>query len=322
MKKLNDYYSSCSLCPRNCGVDRSSGRTGYCGQSSEMMIASALLHGGEEPPVSGEKGSGTVFFAGCTLKCSFCQNHQISRNNMGKKVSENEFAEICIALQKAGAENINLVTGTHFIPSIISGIEIARNKGLFIPVLWNSSGYETEEAVDLLSEQIDLFLPDYKTADPSFASKFFNAPDYPDAAFKAVSRMCDLKKTDFSIFDTGEMIKEGVIIRHLVMPGYMESTEKFLKIYAENFRDRAILSLMFQYSPAAAGENINNPDSSVSEAECSRIYGLLDYYDIDNGFIQELENDEGWIPDFRKKMPFPGGAEQKAVWHWEKGFIS
>ena len=320
VKNLNDYYRSCSLCPRECGVDRFSDKTGYCGQPSEIIISSALLHGGEEPPVSGENGSGTIFFTGCTLKCSFCQNHQISRKNMGKKISEDEFSEICLKLQNKGAENINLVTGTHFIPAVITGLEKARKEGLVIPVLWNTSGYETEESVDLLSEQIDLFLPDYKTADSSFSLRFFNAPDYPEAVFKAVTRMCEKKKTDFSVFETGETIKKGVIIRHLVMPGYLDSTEKFLKIYSENFKDKAILSLMFQYSPAAAGKNIKNPCCPVSEAESTRIYDLLEYYDIDNGFIQELDNDTDWIPDFNRKMPFPGGSENNVVWHWKKGF--
>ena len=285
------------------------------------MIASALLHGGEEPPVSGEKGSGTVFFTGCTLQCSFCQNHQISRNKMGEKVSADELAEIFLKLQDKGAENINLVTGTHFIPSVTAALEKARKGGLVIPALWNTSGYETEESVDMLSEQIDLFLPDYKTPDPVFSSEFFNAPDYPDAVFKAVSRMCIHKKTDFSVFATGKMIKQGVIIRHLVMPGYLESTEKFLEIYSENFSDRAILSLMFQYSPAAAGGGDRNPSRSVSETESDRVYELLDFYDIENGFIQELENDNNWVPDFSRKMPFPGAAEKNALWHWKKGFI-
>ena len=310
------------MCPRKCGADRTSGETGYCGHLSDMMIASALLHGGEEPPVSGERGSGTVFFTGCTLKCSFCQNHQISRNKMGEKVSEDGFAEICLKLQDKGAENINLVTGTHFIPSVAAALEKAKKEGLVIPVLWNSSGYETEQSIDMLSEHIDLFLPDYKTSDPDFSSKFFNAPDYPDAVFKAVSRMCEKKKTDFSIFATGKMIEQGVIIRHLVMPGYLESTEKFLEIYAENFRDRAILSLMFQYSPSAAGESAKNPARAVSAAESERVYEMLDFYEIENGFIQELEKDNEWVPDFSRKMPFPGGAEKNALWHWKKGFVS
>ncbi len=225
-----------------------------------MLISSVLLHGGEEPPISGENGSGTVFFTGCTLKCSFCQNYQISREGMGRKVGEDEFVSICLKLQEKGAENINLVTGSHFAPSIVSALASAKENGLEIPVLWNSSGYETEKTVELLSQQVDIFLPDYKTPDSSVSSRFFNAADYPEAVFKAVSLMCIKKKTDFSIFETGEMLKEGVVIRHLVMPGYLESSEEFLKIYADKFRDRAILSLMFQYSPEAAGKDGKNPE--------------------------------------------------------------
>ncbi len=321
VKDITAYYRSCKLCPRKCGIDRTAGKTGYCGQSSEINIAAALLHGGEEPPVSGKNGSGTVFFTGCTLKCSFCQNSQISRESMGRTVSTDEFAEICLNLQERGAENINLVTGTHFIPSVVDALSAAKKNGLVIPVLWNSSGYETEEAVERLSSQVDLFLPDYKTADASFSSRFFNAPDYPEAVFKAVSLMCSLKKTDFSIFETGEMIRGGVIIRHLVMPGYIESTEKFIKIYAEKFMDRAILSLMFQYSPSAAGKNGENPERSVSSEESDRVYDLLDFHGIENGFIQELEDSSDWIPDFNNAMPFPGGSDKNTVWHWREGFI-
>ncbi len=322
MNHKKEYYRSCSLCPRNCRTDRTSGRRGYCGQPAEIHISAALLHSGEEPPLTGEHGSGTVFFTGCTLKCSFCQNFQISRNNMGRSVSSDELAEIFLRLQGKGAENINLVTGTQFIPSIAEAVAEARKRGLSVPVLWNSSGYETEESVEMLSDCIDLFLPDYKTSDPVIASDFFRAPDYPDSVFRAISLMCRLKKTDFSVFSTGGMISEGVIIRHLVMPGYLESTEKILKTYSEYFMDRAILSLMFQYSPAAAGKTGRNPLRGVSRNEYDRIFELLDIYGIENGFIQELEDPEicEWVPDFRKKAPFPGSTEQNTVWHWEKGF--
>ncbi len=287
-----------------------------------MKIAAALLHGGEEPPVSGNNGSGTVFFTGCTLKCSFCQNFQISRDNMGSSVTTDEFAEICLKLQRRGAENINLVTGTQFIPSIMESIKKAKNRGLEIPVVWNSSGYETQESVEMLSSQVDVFLPDYKTPDPEVAKKFFNAPDYPESVYRAVSTMCKNTKTDFSVFETGSIIKSGVIIRHLVMPGYLKSTEKFLEIFAENFMENAILSLMFQYSPDAAGKNSINPKREVSESEYFRIYELLDFYGIENGFIQELKDNSGWIPDFRTKMPFPEGDEKNTIWHWNSRYNS
>lgn len=241
---------------------------------------------------------------------------------MGREISDGEFAEICIKLQEKGAENINLVTGTHFIPSIISGLELAKKKGLELPVLWNSSGYETEESVSMLSDYVDIFLPDYKTADPQFASLFFNAPDYPDAVFKAVSMMTEMNKTDFSVFETGDMLTEGVIIRHLVMPGYTELTEKFLDIYSRCFRDKAILSIMFQYSPSAAGKKGENPERSVSESESHIVYKLLEKYNIENGFIQELDSSSDWIPDFNKKNPFPGSKVEKGpVWHWNEGFL-
>ena len=321
MNREYELYKSCRLCPRYCEVDRTSGSRGFCGQPAEIVLASALLHGGEEPPISGENGSGTLFFTGCTLKCSFCQNSQLSRENMGRRISEDEFADICLTLQDKGAHNINLVTASQFIPSVISGIKEAKSRGLTVPVLWNSSGYETEESVNMLKSEIDIFLPDFKTSDPSVAGDFFRAPDYPGFALKAIKSMTEGAETDFSIIETGKMMKRGVVIRHLVLPDYLESTEKILRLYSENFSGKAILSVMFQYSPEAAGKRGKNPERAVYSKEADIIYDLLDKYGIEEGFIQETENTSGWIPDFNSVKPFPE-SESRAVWHWKKGFIA
>ena len=196
---LLSLYRKCTLCPRACGVDRNAGKLGFCRESSTMRIACATLHHGEEPPITGKGGSGTIFFTGCTLQCRFCQNHQISRGGIGREVSIEEFADICLKLQSSGAENINLVTGTMFIPSIALGIGLAKEKGLNIPILWNSSGFESSEAVDMLNSFIDVYLPDIKTLNHTFASTFFNAIHYPEAAKAAVIKMADSKKIVFKM---------------------------------------------------------------------------------------------------------------------------
>ena len=308
---LLSLYKKCNLGPRACGVDRTAGKLGFCRQSSTMRIACATLHHGEEPPITGKGGSGTIFFTGCTLQCRFCQNHQISRGGIGRDVSIEEFSEICLRLQKAGAENINLVTGTMFIPSIALGIEAAKKKGLSVPILWNSSGFETQDAVDILNSFVDVYLPDVKTLNHTFSATFFNALHYPESAKAAVLKMADSKKI---VFNNNKIIS-GTIVRHLVIPGYVEMTERFLKWYAQNLKDKALISVMFQYSPKAA-EGDGFPDRTLDKSEMEMVYSYLDESGIEDGFIQEEEITDEWNPDFTKESPFPGSIG-KTVWHWK-----
>ena len=308
---LLSLYKKCSLCPRACGVDRTSGKLGFCRESSTMRLACATLHHGEEPPITGKGGSGAIFFTGCTLQCRFCQNHQISRGGIGREVSIEEFADICLKLQDAGAENINLVTGTMFIPSIAIGIELAKEKGLNIPILWNSSGFESSEVVDILNSFVDVYLPDIKTLNHTFAAAFFNAIHYPEAAKAAVAKMADSKKIVFK----DDKIISGTIVRHLVIPGYVEMTEKFLKWFTENLKGKALISVMFQYSPKAAqGEGF--PERTLDKTEMDMVYSYLDELGIEDGFIQEEEVTDEWNPDFNQLSPFPGSIG-KTVWHWK-----
>jgi len=308
---LLSLYKKCNLCPRACGVDRTAGSLGFCRQSSTMRIACATLHHGEEPPITGKGGSGTIFFTGCTLQCRFCQNHQISRGGIGRDVYIEEFSEICLRLQKEGAENINLVTGTMFIPSIALGIEAAKKKGLSVPILWNSSGFETSEAIDILNSFIDVYLPDIKTLNHTFSATFFNALHYPESAKAAVLKMADSKKI---VFKNNKIIS-GTIVRHLVIPGYVEMTERFLKWYSQNLKDKALISVMFQYSPKAAkGDGF--PDRTLDKSEMEMVYSYLDESGIEDGFIQEEEITDEWNPDFTKESPFPGSIG-KTVWHWK-----
>ena len=304
-------YKNCSFCPRACGVDRTSGMLGFCRQSSAMRIACAVLHHGEEPPITGHGGSGTIFFTGCTLQCRFCQNHQISRGGIGKEVSANEFSSICLKLQGAGAENINLVTGTMFIPTIAQGIALAKKNGLNIPILWNSSGFESLEAIDTLNSFIDVYLPDIKTLNHTFAATFFNALRYPEAAKAAVEKMANSKKI---VFKDNKIIS-GTIVRHLVIPGYVEMTERFLRWFKEHLEGKALVSVMFQYSPKAA-QGDGFPERVLDRTEIDMVYSYLEELDIEDGFIQEDEVTDEWNPDFNQISPFPGSIG-KTIWHWK-----
>ena len=287
---MTNLYKSCRLCPRNCGVNRLEGKTGYCGETALLRIGAAVIHKGEEPPLVGEGGSGTVFISGCNLGCSFCQNYQISQEGLGKAVSPQEFADICAALRDKGAENINIVTGSHAVPGIIEGFDTMRKAGVALPILWNSSGYESIEALDLISEYADIYLPDLKTLDRDIAAKFFNAPDYPETASAAILKMLEAKK------------KSRVFIRHLILPGYLESTRSVLRWFAENAKDRALLSLMTQYTPVPGHKPM--PNGYLTEDDYKTVLNWLDDFKIDDGFCQELVTGNDWLPDFRRTNPF------------------
>ncbi|GHU39820.1 radical SAM protein [Spirochaetia bacterium] len=310
MTGINYFYDDCRLCPRNCGVNRAGGEKGFCGETDELRIALAGIHYGEEPPVTGGNGSGTVFFSGCNLACVFCQNYQISHNGLGRVVSTEEFVDICLALQKNSAENINLVTGSHAAPAIIKGIIQARRAGLTIPCLWNSSGYETTETIGRLDGIIDMYLPDLKTLDEKIAHNFFNAPDYPLYAAQAVRKMIGTGKP--------------VIVRHLVLPEYLESTKKVLQWFAANKKQNVQLSLMTQYTPVKGARlcaGNSEPDRFVNDDEYKTVLQWLEDFEIEDGFYQELETGDGWLPDFTACAAevFPKKL-CRTVWHYGEGF--
>ena len=337
-------YKNCLLCPRRCGVDRDAGLRGFCGETSELRLAYAGIHWGEEPSVVGSGGSGTVFISGCNLGCAFCQNYQISRKGMGRTVSTEEFTDICLALQGKGAENINIVTGSHAAPAISAGIAAARNRGLLIPVLWNSSGYEGTETLDILKDFVDVYLPDLKTLDSGIAAKFFNAPDYPEHAKAAILKMMEYRKPDFGPgqntvaangMDSNKALPEimisGVMARHLIIPGYLEATRQVLRWFSENCagdgrgsggrRGNAILSLMTQYTPVHVPDvKTGIPENYVSDVEYEAVLSMLTEFGIEDGFCQELVTGSEWLPDFTRQNPFSSELSLP-VWHWHKNFL-
>jgi len=295
---MEQLYSDCVLCPNKCHVDRLAGKKGICGQTSEIKIAWTGLHRGEEPPVSGKNGSGMIFFCGCPLHCQYCQNYQISTaDGAGYYVSVQQLSSIMLKLQEKGASTLNLVTGTHYIPSIIKALESAKKEGFSLPVVWNSSGFETVESMRLIDPFVDLYLIDVKTLDHGTASRFCRTASYADAV---VPVMSFLKKRHS--FTDVEALK-GVLVRHLVFPGELESTHEFLKWYRDNLKDCSRLSLMVQFVPPK-----ENPGfKKLTEKEYATLLEMLDEYGID-GFIQEQSDNEIlWIPDFNRKNPFPEG---------------
>ncbi len=292
-------YSSCELCPNKCRVDRTIGQVGRCAQTSGMRIAWVGLHRGEEPPVSGEKGSGMVFFCGCPLHCQYCQNYQISQAGWdGVPVSETELADLMLGLQDFGAASINLVTGTHYIPSIIDAIEKAKHRGLSLPIVWNSSGYESVSALRLIDSLIDLYLIDIKTLSCDVASRFCGLSRYADAIVPVANF---LRRRHPSTSLEGGL--KGTLVRHLVFPGCLDETVQFLHWYADNMKDCSLLSLMVQFVPPK-----ENPGfQSITDAEYDMLLDLVDELGID-GFVQERSDNEIlWIPDFRRDQPFPEG---------------
>jgi putative pyruvate formate lyase activating enzyme len=276
-----------------------------------MRIGTAALHFGEEPPLTGQGGSGTIFFSGCTMRCPFCQNWQISRSHMGAEVSVHTLSRIMLELEKRGAENINFVTGTHFLPSIARSVAEAKEQGLSIPLLWNCSGYETDEALDVLDTFIDIYLPDYKASQPHLTKRLYQAENYPQIAEKAIKRMAVSRPLDFT---EERIMKSGVIIRHLVLPGELESTRKFLKWFASELMGKALISVMVQYSPVhIPGNKVEIPDRYISEEEYDQLLDWLDEYGIEEGFFQDLEQTSDWLPDFNNKVPFPS-TQTKTIW--------
>ena len=312
---MKDPYARCGLCPRGCGVNRGAFKRGFCGETAELRIAAASLHHGEEPPLSGRGGSGAIFFTGCGLGCAFCQNAQISRSGMGRGVGKGEFIALCLALQERGAENINLVTGSHCAPALADFLRGARGEGLAIPILWNSSSYERAETLALVEDLVDVYLPDLKTLDKTLAGRLFNAPDYPEAAEQAILRMLDRRG---ELRWRGSLLISGVMVRHLVLPGHAGSTRRALRWFADHCKGRALLSLMTQYTPVGAAGPI--PRGYVSRDEYDRLVEWLDEFGIEDGFCQEPVPGAAWLPDFEGINPFSSELSVP-VWHWKTGLL-
>lgn len=286
----------CNLCPRNCNVDREHNQLGYCLAPNDLVIAKYSLHPWEEPVISGEKGSGTIFFSYCNLRCCFCQNYEISELHKGKKVTIEEFSNICLELQEKGANNINLVTPTHYVHQIIKGLKLAKKKGLHIPVVYNSSGYEKPETIKSLKGLIDIYLPDLKYYSDSIAIKYSKCPNYFKYATECIEEM--VNQVGDTIIDESGIMQKGVIIRHLILPTHISDSKKIIKYLYNKYHNKVIISIMNQYTPVRQLE-YQELNQTIKETEYDEVINYAYDLGIRNAFIQEGETQKiNFIPDF------------------------
>ncbi|ADL43034.1 Radical SAM domain protein [Caldicellulosiruptor obsidiansis OB47] len=291
-----EVLRNCRICPRECGVNRIEGEMGFCKIAGGVKVAKAFLHFWEEPCISGKNGSGTVFFSGCNMGCVFCQNYEISQMRFGVFIDVNKLATIFLNLQSKGAHNINLVTPTIYVPYIIEAIDIAREKGLRIPIVYNTSSYEKPETLELLRGYVDIFLPDLKYFDDEIAKKYSNAPRYFEFASKSILKMVEL--VGDVVIENGIM-KKGVIIRHLVLPMHTNDSIKILSWIRDNLKGKVMLSLMSQYYPMYRAKEFKEISRKITVREYQKVVNFVIENGLDYGYIQDKESaTDRYTPDF------------------------
>lgn len=291
---------NCNLCIRNCNVNRNNNKIGVCHSTRNIKVARAALHYWEEPCISGEKGSGTVFFSNCNLKCVFCQNHEISNDGVGKEITIERLAQIFIELQDKGANNINLVTPTHFVPQIIEALKIAKTKGLILPIVYNTNSVDTLETIKALNGYIDVYLPDFKYFDDKYSFKYSKIKGYSKNVLNIIEEM--INQVGGPKFNEKGILVKGVLVRHLLLPGLLFDSKKVVDAIYNNFGDNIYISLMNQYTPMHNSKlypEINKPiNPKVYES-------LIDYaisIGVKNGFIQENgTSSEAFVPEFNNE---------------------
>lgn len=290
-------YRKCNLCPRACNIDRAK-TLGVCQVSNRVKVARAALHFWEEPCISGTKGSGAVFFSGCSLHCVFCQNEKISHGKVGQEITIEELAGLYIDLQNQGANNINLVTGTHYIPQIVESVTIAKANGLEIPIIYNTSGYEKAESLKQLEGIVNTYLPDFKYMDSSLAVKYSHAADYPEVAKEAIAEM--VRQCGTPVFDEKGFIKSGVIVRQLLLPGHVKDAKAIIKYLYETYSDKIYISMMSQYTPMPQiAANYPELNRRVTKREYDSLINYAIDLGVENAFIQDRAvAKESFIPEF------------------------
>lgn len=292
MKNMNKY-ENCLLCPRKCGINRSTGQTGVCGVLSEIKVARAALHYWEEPCISGKRGSGAVFFSGCSLHCVFCQNREISDGKEGKVISKERLSDIFIELAGKGANNINLVTPGQYIPDIVWAVNDAKSRGMKLPIIYNTSGYENVTELKLLEGIVDVYLPDFKYMDSTLSARYSRAKDYPSVAKQALSEMVR-QQPDVVIDDATGLIQKGVIVRQLLLPGHVNDAKAVLKYLYDTYHDHVYISMMSQFTPIAL-KDYPEINRTVTKREYERLVNYALEIGITNAFIQEGGRGKGQL---------------------------
>ncbi len=296
--QINTYMSDCTLCPRQCHADRADAQTGFCGQPAEISVARAALHFWEEPCISGSQGSGTVFFFGCSLRCIFCQNHTIAAGRGVHFITPERLGEIFLKLQEDHAANINLVTTGHFLPQVCRALEFAKAEGLSIPIVYNTGSYELPASLRLLEGLVDIWLPDLKYYSSQLSEAFSHASDYFTRATAAIAEM--FRQAGPPEFDeaTG-MMRRGVIVRHLVLPGQVRDSKKILRYLHDTYGNDIYVSIMNQYTPLENTAQVPGLNRRVTEDEYKRVLDFAEKIGIENGFVQEGGTaEESFIPPF------------------------
>ncbi|MRR09176.1 radical SAM protein [bacterium] len=299
-QEASRLLASCRLCPRRCGADRSAGAAGYCRGGASAAVASHNAHHGEEPPISGSRGSGTVFFSGCNLRCAYCQNWPISQQGQGREVSGDELAAMMLGLQRRGCHNINLVTPSHVVPQVLGAVDRAAAGGLGIPLVYNTSGYDSIDALRLLDGVVDIYLPDIRYRDRAAAARYSDAPDYPEVNAAALQEMWR-QAGPLEVDDDG-IARRGMIVRHLVLPGGLSQTRAALEFLAREISPDVHLSLMAQYFPAHRAIGIPELARHLTADEYRQALDWLDEFGLEHGWHQELDGS--------------GGGEHGAIVRW------
>ena len=296
MKNMNKY-ENCLLCPRKCGINRRTGQTGVCGVSSEIKVARAALHYWEEPCISGKRGSGAVFFSGRSLHCVFCQNREISDGKAGKVISKERLSDIFMELADKGANNINLVTPGQYIPDIVWAVNDAKSRGMKLPIIYNTSGYENVTELKLLEGIVDVYLPDFKYMDSTLSARYSRAKDYPSVAKQALSEMVR-QQPDVVIDNATGLIQKGVIVRQLLLPGHVNDAKAVLKYLYDTYHDHVYISMMSQFTPIAL-KDYPEINRTVTRREYERLVDYALEIGITNAFIQEGDvAKDSFIPAF------------------------
>ena len=295
--QLENYMTNCTLCPRKCRVNRFDGQVGYCKTGAEIVAARAALHFWEEPCISGTNGSGTVFFSGCNMRCVFCQNHSIAAAISGQEISLERLSDIFLELQEKGAHNINLVTPTHYIPQIVIALQKAKENGLSIPIVYNTGGYEEVSSLKLLDGLIDIYLPDFKYKSTELSMNYSGAADYFAKACDALAEM--YRQVGDPAFAADGLMKRGIIVRHLLLPGQTADTKRVLRYLHETYHDHIYISIMNQYTPLPHVEQIPDLNRKVTDEEYRRVLSFAEEIGIEKGFRQEGETAAAsFIPAF------------------------
>lgn len=306
-----DSLNECTLCHRNCKINRNDKKIGYCKASDKVMIARAALHMWEEPPISSENGSGTVFFSHCNFNCVFCQNHDISQGHdksncsvSGVEVSIERLSDIFLELQDQGANNINLVTPTHYVPQIIEALKIAKNKGLKLPILYNTNSYDSIDTIKSLEGYIDVYLPDFKYFNDKYAIKYSKAPNYSENAIRVIDEM--VRQTGETKFDDNGHITKGVIVRHLMLPGLLFDSKKVIDLLYNRYGDDIYISIMNQYVPMFNACDYPEINKKLNPKHYDSLINYAAEIGVKNGFIQESgANTEEFVPSFNLQGVLP-----------------